>query len=263
MQTVKGDASLYCTGGNTNQVFSLIKGFEKVVVSDVKCGNEHVLALSDCGRVFGLGSNKLGQLGFSDLEIIKSPREISTIWNPINSCAKPEGAQCSAIAAGDDFSLFVIDTQDSTQVLATGYGQFGQLGNGSYNQYVYHPVRVKPVSNLNEYNEILGKVVPIRIAGLFAGSAHAGVILDNVLEQEKGKKDLSIGRDVYLWGQNAYGQLNIGKKSNIPYPIAPDISSETHQHSLWGKQNEKLRLKTNWTIALGHGVTIVYPVAGL
>lgn len=260
---VQSAASLSCIGGNSKEgTLSLIKGFEKVVVSDVKCGNEHVLALSDSGRVFAVGSNQLGQLGFSDLEIIKSPKEISTIWNIVNTSVKPEGTRCSAIAAGDDFSLFVIDSDDSTEVLATGFGQFGQLGNGSYNQYVYHPVRVKAVSNLSEYDEKSGKVVPIRIAGLFAGSAHAGVILDNVLEEYKEKKDFSVGRDVYLWGQNSYGQLNLGKKSNIPYPVAPDVSSESHEHSLWGTQNEKLRLKANWTMALGHGVTLVYPVAG-
>ena len=195
-------------------------------------------------------------MGFSDLKPVKSPTEISTIWHPVNSAAKPAGSACSKIAAGEDFSLFVIDSDDSSQVLSCGFGQYGQLGHGGFNQYVSHPVRVHAVSNLSEYDEVSGKVVPIRIAGLFAGGANAGVILDNVVGESN--KELSIGRDVYLWGHNVYGQLNIGKKSNCATPVAPDISY-SHEHSAWGAKNEKLRLPKNWTLALGYGITIVYP----
>lgn len=252
---VKNDTSLYCIGGNTKEgTLSLIQGLERVNVTDVKCGNEHVLALSDHGHVFGWGNNQYGQLGFSELEPIKVPSEISTLWNPINPSLKPNGVNCTAIATGDDFSLFVIDSAESTEVLATGFGQYGQLGQPS-KQFVSHPVKVKEVSNLSEFDENLGKTIPIRVAGLFAGSAHAGVILDNIIDDSA--EDVSSGRDIYLWGQNAYGELNIDKKTKAS-PVAPDISG-SHEHSKWGLKNEKLRLKKNWTMALGHGVTLVYP----
>ena len=39
-------------------------------------------------------------------------------------------ASCSKIAAGEEFSLFVVDRPDSSQVLACGHGQWGQLGHG-------------------------------------------------------------------------------------------------------------------------------------
>ena len=173
---------------------------------------------------------------------------------------KPSDSKCSAIAAGDNFSVFAIESKDSTDLLSCGFGQYGQLGHGGYNHLVYQPVKIKSISNLQEYDENLNKVVPIRVAGLFAGSAHAGVIFDNISPESAKDPDFHSGRDVYLWGHNAYGELNNGKKSNSPLPIAPDVS-EFHLNSSFESINDKLRLPSNWGMELGHGITLLYTIA--
>lgn len=73
-----------------------------------------------------------------DLRVIKAPTELQSLWSPAHNISKPIDANCTKIAAGGDISMFVIDRPDSTEVLSCGFGQFGQLGNGS----VYKSLKV-------------------------------------------------------------------------------------------------------------------------
>ena len=50
-----------CVGESFERnVLKPIAGIENTVVTDVKCGKDHVLALSDQGHVFGWGDNRYG-----------------------------------------------------------------------------------------------------------------------------------------------------------------------------------------------------------
>lgn len=104
---------------------------------DISSGGQHLLALSDDGRVFGFGSNEQGQLGVGK-EIKKALycMEIKTL-SQYNICA---------ISAGMDHSLF--KTTDG-KILACGSNKFGQLilNSGASNECFYLPVETSINSN--------------------------------------------------------------------------------------------------------------------
>eukprot|EP00842_Homolaphlyctis_polyrhiza_P001088 jgi/Hompol1/1980/HPOL_005809-RA len=156
-------------------------------LAGIKCdkiaaGRTHSIVGSADGRVFGFGHNRVGQLGIGTTKdaAVPDPTEIRSLWSSTGSKSpKPLDAKCSQIAAGGDTSLFVIDTMAATQVMSSGNGQFGQLGNGSFSHAQFTPVLIKQLSNLVEYDEKHHKVVPIRIAKIAVGNAHCAAVLDN------------------------------------------------------------------------------------
>jgi alpha-tubulin suppressor-like RCC1 family protein len=57
----KSEGIISCVGERFEcNVLKPISGIENTVVTDVKCGKDHVLALSDQGRVFVWGDNSYG-----------------------------------------------------------------------------------------------------------------------------------------------------------------------------------------------------------
>ncbi len=85
-----------------------------------------------------------------------------------------------------------------------------------YNQMQAHPVKVKQVSNLSEYDESLNQVKNISIYDISCGRTHCAVTLDNPIIQNS----VEYGRDLLLWGQNMEGQLNRvdGKRGSLAIP---------------------------------------------
>ena len=112
---------------------NIVKSLESLKIVELATGENHALFRTEDGRVFGLGSNRMGQLSSQDKEYqskILKPIELQTIWSPVQVMAKPMEASCSKIAAGGEASLFAIDRPDGTQVLGCGFGQWGQIGHG-------------------------------------------------------------------------------------------------------------------------------------
>ena len=95
----------------------------------------------------------------------------------------------------------------------------GRAHTQKFNHVQSHPVRVKSVSGFSEYDETTQKVVPIRISRLLAGFTHAGVVLDNAVSNSN--ETIHSGKEVFLWGQNTYGQLvrEDVKKGNSAVPV--------------------------------------------
>jgi hypothetical protein len=124
--------------GFMQEIFSqnelkVVKALESVKVVEIATGENHALFRTEDGRVFGLGSNRMGQLSSQDKEYqskILKPIELQTVWSPVQVMAKPMEASCSKIACGGETSLFAIDRPDGTQVLGCGFGQWGQIGHG-------------------------------------------------------------------------------------------------------------------------------------
>lgn len=89
---------------------------------------------------------------------------------------------CTRIAAGGNLSYFIVDRKDLTtgresiDLLATGNGQFGGIGNGTW-AHAPAPMRVKTVSGLSEFREKEGRVMPIAVRDVSAGNAHVAVVL--------------------------------------------------------------------------------------
>ena len=64
-------------------------------IIQISCGNQHALALSEVGEVYAFGSNRQGQLGFGDQEIVQIPTIIQNI------------PQIQSIACGGFHSLII------------------------------------------------------------------------------------------------------------------------------------------------------------
>ncbi|KAJ1339071.1 hypothetical protein BSLG_006209 [Batrachochytrium salamandrivorans] len=206
----------------------------------VAAGRAHTVVGTSDGRVFGFGLNRFGQLGIGSSEdlIVSAPVEITTIWSGRHSSSnsrrngdsrQPSEARCTQIAAGGDTTLFVVDTNESTRVMACGNGQFGQLGTGAYHHIMPLPKCIKPISDLVEYDPRSSRVIPIRVAKVCVGDSHCAVVMANSINGHDSKgswvKYLSgvwtwmvgrpscsdtnglYGRDVLVWGLNVDGQL--------------------------------------------------------
>ncbi|SCZ95831.1 BZ3500_MvSof-1268-A1-R1_Chr8-1g09826 [Microbotryum saponariae] len=195
-----------------------LPALREIEIAELVAGARHSLARLSDGRVLGWGANGYGQLGLgSSLSYpsIPAPTEI-----PLTRCyPKAVRVSCNRIAAGGNLSYFIVDAVDiptmrqTIDLLATGNGQFGGIGNGSW-AHQASPVKVKTISGLLEWSEETGKVAPIAIKDISVGNAHIALVLDNAVDQG----GVKFGSDVFVWGHNMYHQLGTGKRSNLSTP---------------------------------------------
>ena len=68
---------------------------KEVLVSDIACGEAHVLALSRKGALYAWGLNKHGQLGLTDTNTRFAPQEVPVSSTPSNDIST--GAPCTSI----------------------------------------------------------------------------------------------------------------------------------------------------------------------
>lgn len=81
----------------------LIEGLQGIAIKDIDAGNDHCLALSECGKqVFAWGQGKYGALGTSKSQNMDQPVLID----------KNEHLGVRQIAAGSRHSAFVSDTSE-------------------------------------------------------------------------------------------------------------------------------------------------------
>ncbi|KAI8895130.1 regulator of chromosome condensation 1/beta-lactamase-inhibitor protein II [Globomyces pollinis-pini] len=215
---------------------SRIPFFKDLDIAKAVAGFNHSLVVTKDGRIFGFGSNSLGQLGLDDLligEKIESPLEVKSVWSMDGKSSKPINMKCTDIAAGGDTSIFVINTLDEKQfepikssVYSCGSGQYGQLGNGGFFHAGIRPSLLKPLSGLQEYNETLQKSTPIHLESITIGPTHGVGILKN-MNSEYGKTTL-------FWGHQHAILRADKKKSHCPTPIegvplTSPVADETFQ----------------------------------
>ncbi|GAA6024947.1 hypothetical protein JCM11491_001313, partial [Sporobolomyces phaffii] len=208
-----------------------IPSLKGVPVVELVAGRNHSLARLGGraeGRVLGFGAGAYGQLGLGpslSFPSIPTPTEIPFLRSPAYSASKPTSAKCVKIAAGGNLSYFVVETEKpgktlgspvtrEIDLLASGQGQFGGIGNASW-AHATHPLRVKTVSGLTEWNEATGKVEAIGIKDVQAGESHVAVVLDNAVTFADGSR---FGRDVFTFGQNEFYQLGNGKRASLATP---------------------------------------------
>jgi len=263
---------------------------DSVQAVEVAVGHFHSVVRSEDGRAFTFGANNFGQLAQGDLPEAKGqcnyPLEVTLLYSLSGRAGKPPGLVCSRIAAGGSNSYFVVDKIDKaqrqvTEVYSAGMGQYGQLGNATYNQIQLSPVKVKEISNITEYDEAMGKVVPIRITDIVAGATHAFAVLNNITNVNEQKADTSVpnfGYDVYGWGHNFHSQVGNGKRNNIAQPIPPEtlaaehefhnkdgsyvnrlqLAPVTHVKANLADSNKEQTLEVDQKIMAGVGISIVY-----
>jgi len=98
---------------------------DNVVFVDGAVGKHHCLLLTDEGKVYAVGSNKVGQCGvnLANLDHVNK-------WKP---CVFADGdVTIVQVACGEAFSVALSAEGD---IYTTGSSEFGQLGNGETGEY--------------------------------------------------------------------------------------------------------------------------------
>lgn len=223
-----------------------IKHFKNRLVSQIACGDYHSLARTLAGDVYVFGENSLGQLGLpysyknafiavpTLLPLHKLyPRKINPV--AVNIAAggstsfvsiKPEiNARefYREFPGEDDESMKNFVDQDvvdqiARNVFAFGNGLKGQLGNGTFIHAQSSPIAVKYFSQMKEYSEDLGKMVPIDVSNWSVGKNHVAVAVGGTTVKPKDKKTAGANKDVVIWGGNDFWQLGTGKRNSYSNP---------------------------------------------
>ena len=227
----------------TSTTLRPVPALRDVVIAQIAAGSEHSLARTPDGRVVAWGRNNVGQLGLGPSihsETVAVPTEV--LW-PQSLVGRT--ARCENIAAGGTNSLFVVhgngaprssddDDEDTPRlplppsrvdVLASGSGTRGTLGNGQRPQVAGTPVRVKNVSGLYEFSEQVRGLVPIGIHHLAVGNGQCAVVLAEPVADNESR------RDIYVWGANDAYQLGTGRKGNVAVPVLLTLGGDAREKS--------------------------------
>ncbi|KAK4698803.1 hypothetical protein P7C70_g7468, partial [Phenoliferia sp. Uapishka_3] len=195
-----------------------IPALQDLPIAELVAGSKHSVARTTDGRVLGFGSNDYGQLGLGPslaIPSIATPTEIPLQRN----YPRATRVICKRVAAGGSITYFVVEREEIgsgklyVDLLATGNGQFGGMGNGTW-AHSASPVKVKTVSGLLEWSDKEQKIAAIPIRTISVGRTHVAIVLDNAVDQGR----LKFGRDVFVLGQNEFYQLGTGKRSNLSSP---------------------------------------------
>lgn len=144
----------------------------------VAAGSGHSLFLKSDGSLWGVGNDTQGQLGDGGhyFAVPYGPREVEQIV--------PGGV--TAIAAGEQHSLFI---KDDGSLWAMGADSYGQLGDGNPNSPQFYP-------DPGVFTNLPEEIVASNVVAVAAGCGHT----------------LFLKADSSLWGMgwNFYGQLGDG-----------------------------------------------------
>lgn len=233
-----------------------ISGLRNARAIAIACGEHHSVVLDADGEVFSFGSNAHGQLAF-DFNAETSNVNTPTMVSVASLYPRNYSVKCLKIAAGGKNTYMVVQNQQydkpnsaKIDIWASGMGQFGQLGNNTWNHYQAKPVKLKVISGLTEWDEANNTVCPIGVHTLSVGSIHTVCCLDNyskvdaeAASSRSSFHDVNYGRDVFVWGGNADFQIGNGKRNNRPMPeyIAPMETSATEMavKSGWEEEGHK------------------------
>jgi alpha-tubulin suppressor-like RCC1 family protein len=169
------------TNSSTPVAISLPSG---TTVTAIAGGGDHSLALTSSGQVLAWGLNSSGQLGNGTTTNSSIPVQVSL----------PSGTTVTAIAGGGSHSLALTS---NGQVLAWGYNNYGELGNGTSFNSFSTPVAVSLPSGTS-------------VTAIAGGSLHSLALT-------------STGQ-VLAWGRNLEGELGNGTTTTtgcwcISYPV--------------------------------------------
>lgn len=171
-------------------------------IKQIACGAYHSLFLTNDGALYGCGSNIHGQL-MMPFTYKNTKISVPTRIPPVVG-ANPS---VDSIAAGANISY--VRPNGANDWFTAGDGQYGQFGTGSYSHCQVIPVRLAPLGSMREFDEVVGKVVPMNVAsqGWRVGATHVFAAMDN-------RK-----RDWLVWGSNEMGQIGNGKLSKVVKPL--------------------------------------------
>ena len=215
---------LYVFGSVSDEVRKvLLEGYGQKPVKKIVCGRSHCIILLKDNRLMGFGSNEEGQLGLP-LET-KQCEQITQL--PINlNDINLENSEILKIAAGDEFSLILIKTQD-------GHNLIVRFGTDIINKYANIPnTKCQNIEKLPELNSNVTNIKAfekrkifctegneIYVGGRdFSGTEIDEYILlkkfDNKIKKIYLQKESCIVQDckenIFALGDNSYKELGIG-----------------------------------------------------
>ncbi|PPQ76625.1 hypothetical protein CVT26_012732 [Gymnopilus dilepis] len=189
-----------------------------IEIAEIATGARTSFARTPTGKVLAWGANEYGQLGLGSnivLETITIPTEV-ILWR---FTPETTDTKCTGIFAGGDLSAFVAERQANSNaptlvdVLMSGNGQFGGLGNNAYTTAQSTPSRVKGLSSLVQYSDRTQRLEPIRPESIsISPTGHVLATLNSSTESGVW------GRDLMVWGRNQSHELGNAKKSTIASP---------------------------------------------
>lgn len=208
-----------------------IPSLQDVPMAQIAAGAEHSAARTPSGRVLAWGRNSHGQLALGESvlsDTVAVPTEVGWPRRLVGA-----DARCTHLVAGANNTFFVLQSAgaptagsgedapppgptaaERIDVLASGGGQSGTLGNAQRPQMSGALTRVKNVSNMQEYSEQARALIPIGVRALSVGAdGQCALVMDVHSEGEERH------RDVYVWGANDEYQLGIGKRGNLAAPV--------------------------------------------
>jgi len=175
-------------------------------ISKIVCGENHSLALSIDGNVYGFGFNRFLQLSNDP---IYRQKIIGLNKPTLIPQDKFRNLKVLDIAASKNCSFFMVkETDNSYHFLSAGEGLRGQLGQNI----------IKHMSDVEEMPDISGlfnseNLKPFEPMKITCGLNHCLLLFKNP-------------RIIYVWGNNEYGEL--GTKDRVyyesPIPILEEYS---------------------------------------
>mmetsp|Transcript_18230 Transcript_18230/g.38064 ORF Transcript_18230/g.38064 Transcript_18230/m.38064 type:complete len:471 (-) Transcript_18230:1643-3055(-) len=242
---------------------SRIQGLPEPVVS-VACGYHSTLAVTVSSKVFAWGWGMHGQLGLGDTDDRFVPTQLP--------CFPPPRRKIVIVACGDRHSFAITDLGE---VFGWGSNQFGQLGNGSRGEMYLKPERITELEGLSircigsgdRHSAAITSLGVVYTWGCGSdGQTGHGDFFD-VLRPRRVEAlrdicmlDVKCGhnftmalaetKDVYAWGNDAYGQLGTGQpglSQTLSLPVKVSLGSEiivrgitcAHFHCvLWSETSE-------------------------
>lgn len=228
----------------------------------IAAGDNFTLCLDRSGAVWAFGKNTHGALGSPinyDTEIIPYPTRVQFISTHFK---RNEFPRCTNITAGGDtayatftssnvYELFekslkasddldsrftfedISDAEENNLHLSWGHGLKGELGLGYYVHGSSEPKKIKVLNDIKEFNEATSSLEKIGVKNWTVGRNHAIVTLEN--------------NDVYVWGDNEYGQLGNGKRirAGAPVNIPSLLEPQTDTKMKFARYNNRLKLSDN------------------
>lgn len=170
-------------------------------VTEVGGGYGFSIALTADGDVLAWGQNDVGQLGEDSFTNSTEPVQVEL----------PEGATVESIAVGDDHILALTT---AGQVLAWGYNEWGQLGNGTTTESGL-PVEV-------------GLPAGTTVTAIAAGAGHSLALTSE--------------GTVFAWGDNDFGQIGDGTKTQRTSPVEIPLPGAATATMIAGGDDHSLAL---------------------
>ena len=201
------------------------------------CGGTHTLLLDEDGGAWSCGADAWYQLAQGETWKVTKDRPEAIFWEPKKIRAF-EDVIVGAIAAGENHSLFSVVVEEGgywlekgnfgktaktparvVEVWASGFGQYGQLGDRAY-------VHLAVAKQIRELRLLTFPEVKLPVPVLGCGSNHSAAVLlePSVKANSSGGPpsrdvELKFKPQVYVWGHNLGGQCGTGKAGNIAKPV--------------------------------------------